>query len=82
MHSSLAVVQRQVIVMLSIKNIAYETTDAVIQSTPISELPKEILDYYKKNDYEKRGIPLSVKTVKEIAKILEKENEHGQNKNH
>ena len=72
MHSLLVVAQRQVIVMLSTKNIAYETTDTAIQGTPVSELPKEILNYYMENDYGKRGIPLSVKTVKEIAKILEK----------
>lgn len=82
MHSPLAVVQRQVIVMLSTKNIAYDTTDTAIQGTPVSELPKEILDYYMYNDCGKRRIPLSVKTVKEISKILEKENNHGQNKNY
>lgn len=53
------------------KNITSETPDIVIESTPVSELPKKILDYYMDNDYGKRGIPLSVKTVKEIAKILE-----------
>lgn len=51
--------------------ITRETPDTVIDGTPVSELPKEILDYYVDNDYGKRGIPLSVKTVKEIAKILE-----------
>lgn len=60
----------------------YETPDSVIESMPVSELPKEILDYYMENDYGKRGIPLSVKTIKNIAEILEKENEHGKNKNH
>ena len=56
------------------KKITWETPDSVIEGTPVSELPKEILDYYMKNDYGKRGIPLSVKTIKEIAKILECEN--------
>lgn len=56
-----------------IRNITWETPDYVIEGTPVSELPKEILDYYISNDYRKRGIPLSVKTVKEIAKILDKE---------
>lgn len=59
------------------KNITSKTPDTVIESTPVSELPEEILDYYMDNDYGKKGIPLSVKTVKEIAKILEKENKHG-----
>lgn len=53
------------------KNITSQTPDSVIEETPVNELPKEILDYYMKNDYSKRGIPLSVKTVKEIAEILE-----------
>ena len=53
------------------QKITSETPDSVIEETPVSELPKEILDYYMKNDYGKRGIPLSVKTVKEIAEILE-----------
>lgn len=55
----------------------YNTSDTASESTPVSELPKEILNYYMENDCGKRGIPLSVKTVKEIAKILEKENNHG-----
>lgn len=63
--------------MESRAKITWETPGSVIDSTPVSELPKEILDYYMKNDYGKRGIPLSVKMVKEIAEILEKENEHG-----
>lgn len=54
-----------------IKNITWETPDTVIEGTPVSEFSKEILNYYMDNDYGKRGIPLSVKTVKEIAKILE-----------
>lgn len=58
-----------------IRNITWEMPDYVIEGTPVSELPKEILDYYMDNDYGKRGIPLSVKTVKEIAKILDKEAE-------
>ena len=57
--------------------ITCETPDYIIEGTPVSELPKQILDYYMENNYGKRGIPLSVKTVKEIAKILEKENNHG-----
>lgn len=64
------------------KKITCETPDYVIESTPVSELPKEILDYYMDNDYGERGISLSEKIVKEIAEIIEKENEHGQNKNH
>lgn len=52
--------------------ITCETPDYIIEGTPVGELPKQILDYYMENDYGKRGIPLSVKTVKEIAKILEK----------
>lgn len=47
-----------------------ETPDYIIEGTPVSELPKEILNYYMENNYGKRGIPLSVKTVKEIAEIL------------
>lgn len=57
--------------------ITCETPDYIIEGTPVSELPKEILDYYMENNYGKRGMPLSVNTVKEIAKILEKENNHG-----
>lgn len=57
--------------------ITCETPDYIIEGTPVSELPKEILDYYMENNYGKRGIQLSVNTVKEIAKILEKENNHG-----
>lgn len=56
-----------------IRNITCETPDYVIEGTPVSELLKEIFDYYMDNDYGKRGIPLSAKTVKEIAKILDKE---------
>ena len=52
--------------------ITCETPDYIIEGTPVSELTKQILDYYIENNYGKRGIPLSVKTVKEIAKILEK----------
>lgn len=51
--------------------ITHETPDSVIEKTPVNELPKEILDYYTENDYGNKGIPLSVKTVKEIAKILD-----------
>lgn len=51
--------------------ITHETPDYVIEGTPVSELPKEILDYYMNNNYADKGIPLSVKTVKKIAKILE-----------
>lgn len=50
--------------------ITCETQDYIIEGTPVSELPKEILDYYMENNYGKRGMPLSVNTVKEIAKIL------------
>lgn len=56
-------------------NITWETSDAVIEGTAVNELPKEILDYYMSNDYGKRGIPLSTKTIKEIAEILDKEAE-------
>lgn len=58
-----------------IKNITWETPDYVIYGTPVSELPKEILDYYMNNNYGDKDIPLSAKTVKEIAKILNKEKE-------
>lgn len=51
--------------------ITHETPDYVIENTPVNKMPKEILDYYAKYGYWKRGIPLSAKTVKEIAKILE-----------
>lgn len=57
--------------------ITCETPDYIIEGTPVSELPKEILDCYMENNYGERGITLSVKTVKEIAKILEKENKNG-----
>lgn len=56
------------------QQITWETPDSIIEGTPVNELPKEILDYYMNNDYGKRGIPLSVKTVKQIAKILEHKN--------
>lgn len=62
----------------SMNNITWETPDTVIEGTPVSEIPREILDYYMSNDYGKRGIPLSVQTVKEIAKILGEEESHGQ----
>lgn len=52
--------------------ITCETPDYIIEGTPVSELPKEILNYYMENNYGKRGIPLSVNTVKEIDEILEK----------
>lgn len=52
-------------------NITRKTPDYVIEGTPVSELPKEILDYYMDNNYGDKGIPFSAKTVKEIAKILE-----------
>ena len=50
--------------------ITWETSNHVIENTPVTELPKQILDYYMENGYGKRGIPLSSKTVKEIARIL------------
>lgn len=56
------------------KQITSETPDFVIEQTPVSELPKEILDYYMDNHYAEKGIPLSAKTVKEIAKILKCKN--------
>lgn len=56
------------------QQITSETPDYLIEKTPVSKLPKEILDYYMKNNYGKRGISLSVKTIKEIAKILEHKN--------
>lgn len=58
--------------MLEKENITWKTPDYVIEGTPVSELPKEILDYYMEHDYGNKGIPLSVSTVKDIAKILEK----------
>lgn len=51
--------------------ITWDTSDTVIEGTPISEIPYEIKDYYAKYGYWKRGIPFSAKTVKQIAKILE-----------
>lgn len=57
-------------------NITWEMPDTVIEGTPVSEIPKEILDYYMRNGYGKRGIPFSAKTVNEIAEILDKEAEN------
>lgn len=57
-------------------SITWETPDTVIEGTPVSDIPKEILDYYMSNDYGKRGIPLSARTVKEIEEILDKEAEN------
>ena len=54
-------------------NITWETPDTVIEGTPVTELPKEIMDYYIQNNYSDKGIPLSAETVKKIAKILNKE---------
>lgn len=53
-------------------NIRFETPpDAVVQEgTPVNELPEEIVAYYLEHDYGKRGIPLSVETIQDIAKIL------------
>lgn len=51
--------------------ITCETPDYIIEGTPVSEIPKEFLDYYMNNNYADKGIPLYVKTVKKIAKILE-----------
>lgn len=56
------------------RQITWETPDSVIEETPVSEIPKEILDYYMSNDYGKRGIPFSVKIIKKIAKILKYKN--------
>lgn len=53
--------------------ITEETPNYIIEGTPVSELPKEIINYYMEHDYSRKGIPLSAKTVKEIAKILEQE---------
>lgn len=39
----------------------------VKEGTPI---PKEIVEYYKKNGYAERGIPLSADTCREIAELL------------
>lgn len=69
------------------QKITSETPDSVIEKTPISEIPKEIKDYYAKYGYWKRGIPFSAKTVKEIARILEsgeleeKTNDYDENMN-
>lgn len=56
-------------------NITWGTPDTVIEETPVSDIPKEILDYYMSNYYGKRGIPFSAKTIKEIAEIIDKEAE-------
>lgn len=53
-------------------NITWETPNTVIEGTPVTELPKEIMDYYIQNNYSDKGIPLSAETVKNIAKILDK----------
>lgn len=45
-----------------------EKNGVVIQEgTPI---PKEIIEYYKKNGYVERGIPLSADTCREIAELV------------
>lgn len=53
-------------------NIRFETPPgAVVQEgTPVDELPKEIVAYYLEHDYGKKGIPLSVKTIQDIAETL------------
>ena len=38
--------------------------------TPISNIPSEIINYYLEHDYGKKGIPLSAKTINDIAEIL------------
>ena len=52
-------------------NITSNTPDSVIENTPVSETPQEIKEHYAKYGYWKRGMPVSAKTVKQIAKILE-----------
>lgn len=52
-------------------NITSKTPDFIIEKTPVSKIPDEIKDYYAKYGYWKKGIPFSVKTIKEIARILE-----------
>lgn len=51
--------------------ITWGTPETAIENTPVSDIPQEIKEHYAKYGYWKRGIPLSAKTVKEIAKILE-----------
>lgn len=53
-------------------NIRFETLPdaAILEGTPVNELPEEIVAYYLEHDYGKKGIPLSVKTIQDIAKIL------------
>lgn len=38
--------------------------------TPVSEIAREIINYYLEHEYGKRGIPLSAKTIQDIAEIL------------
>ena len=53
-------------------NIRFETLPgAVVQEgTPEKKKPKEIVAYYLEHDYGKKGIPLSVKTIQDIAETL------------
>ncbi len=53
------------------KNISWDYTNEAIEGTPLSEIPKEILDYYAKHGYWKRNIPFSADTFRHIAKIIE-----------
>lgn len=50
--------------------ITWKTLNSAIEGTPLSDIPKEILDYYTENDYAKKGIPFSTETFKKIAEIL------------
>ena len=53
-------------------NIRFETPPgAVVQEgNPVGAVPKEIVAYYLEHDYGKKGIPLSVKTIQDIAETL------------
>ncbi len=53
------------------KNISWDSSNETIEGTPLSEIPKEILDYYAKHGYWKRNIPFSTDTFRHIAKIIE-----------
>lgn len=52
------------------EKITWKTLNSAIEGTPLSDIPKEILDYYTENDYAKKGIPFSAETFKKIAEIL------------
>ncbi len=51
-------------------DVKYPKDETMQYGTPISDLPTEIIDYYLAHDYGKKGIPLSMKTIQDIAGIL------------